>query len=164
MGVSNTLIGAAALFGALMRPLSTHACALTGEGPTLRRLMSELPLAATVEVVAQGRIAKDGLEPDEQVAYLDVRVVKRFRGPARNQVVRVWDEFFGSSCGYGLSRLSVGTYAALAAHRSSHAPQEQLDVLGIKPRPEDYVLGGAGLYIEILDSRAAAEKFSRRGR
>jgi hypothetical protein len=124
--------------------------------------MRAAPLAATAEVVAQGRLRRDRLYPELDVAYLDVRIVQKLRGKQRREHIRLWDPMFGTSCSLDLRPLIPGSYVAFAAQPASSDLKELFDSLEIAPAADDYLLAGCGTHFERLESGEAARRFPRK--
>lgn len=151
-------VGAMALLLAL--PAAAEPCTCAGEWPLLPKLMRRASLAVTGEVVAHGPVKGDG---PEEVTYLDLRIIKKLRGRERRTTVRIWDSDVTTSCAHGLGLLPVGSYVAIVAKPASSEPKEYLELIGIRPAPEDYVVGGAcGEYRRRLESAEAARSFPRK--
>ncbi len=149
-------------FAVAMLPSTASPCTCIGEWPSLKALVHQVSLAATAEVLAQGRLQRKRLYPEQDVAYLDVRIVRKLHGKEHRQEVRVWDPLFGSSCSNDLRGFSPGTYIAFAADRSSPESRELFAALEIDPGPDDYILGTCGTYYERLDSVEAAQRFPKK--
>ena len=140
------------------------ACTCLGEWPSLRQTMRKLPLAATAEVLAQGRLERARLYTDLDVAYLDVRIIKKVHGTEQRQTIRLWDPMVGSSCSLDLRPFSPGSYIAFAAEPPSPESKELFEALGINPAADDYLLRGCGTYYERLDSLEAAQHFPKKSK
>ena len=140
------------------------ACTCLGEWPSLRKLIRGATLAATAEIVAQGRPLQNRSFPELDVAYLDVRIIKRLRGKEERQIIRLWDPAFGTSCSLDLRSFTPGTYIAFAATRPSTEHEEYYKLLGFIPAAEEYLLGSCGDYYEALGSLEAARQFPKGSR
>jgi hypothetical protein len=131
---------------------------LCTEFPTFDEALKRSPVALVVRVDAQGRLIRERLHPELDVAYLDVTVVAVLKGEEPRQHVRIWDPWFGSSCSSDWRPLVQGTLLAFAVLPTSSQEGEFWDAMELSAlRSSTHCSAG------ILPRRARSARAKKEG-
>lgn len=103
-------------------------------------------------------------QPESDVAYLDVEVVDIFKGKLPEEMLRIWDSYFGMNCGGGLDALPPGTLAVFSVeeNRDSHSLPELWEMTGIRPGTDDYLFGTCSEFWRVFKTERGARRYMRR--
>jgi hypothetical protein len=100
------------------------------------------------DLVLLGRVKAQGTQllpssNQPEVVYLDLEVIKSYKGMPRKPMVRLWDSYVGTDCGGGLAELTPGEVVGFVVNENK-APYSVPDVwkfTKIQPGTSDYLIG-----------------------
>ena len=142
---------------------SVSPCTCT-EFPSFAEVARSAAVVLVVRVAAQGKLKRERLYPELNVAYVDAELIGITKGKDTRRSVRVWDPSFGTSCSYDWRPLVAGTFVAFAADQNDSSHQDQWAALGIEPGHDDYLVDGCGIRWKVLASKQEAEALVTAGR
>lgn len=101
---------------------------------------------ASASTVITGRVIlvhRESASPSQPVSYVDVEVTEIRKGRVAARVVRVWDEWWESSCGGVLSKIVEGRAVTFAAWQVEEGETHEVwDALRFLPHTGDLYLAG----------------------
>lgn len=114
-------------------------------------------------VVLLGRVRTQGKQASSsEVAYLDVEVVRVFKGRPTDREVRIWDSLPGTDCSIGLDRLDPGALAVFAVEENKEPYTEVWDMLGIRPGADDYLTYPCSENWRVFKTERGARRYMER--
>jgi hypothetical protein len=130
--------------------------------PTLDQACLKSDAVVVGRVLTQTSLSDPPPYEGNDVAYVDLEVLKGVKGLAPGAHLRVWDAGFGSSCTHDLRPLHVGTVVAMALARNGPENREYHELMRLKVAPEDYLLRSCGDYMQVLKTDREADAVAAR--
>jgi hypothetical protein len=130
--------------------------------PTLDQASRESDAVLVGRVLTQTTLRDPPPYDGNDVAYVDLEVLKGVKGLAPGAHLRVWDAGFGSSCTHDLRPLRAGTLVAMALARNGPENREYHELMRLKVAPEDYLLRSCGDYLQVLKTDREADAVAAR--
>jgi len=118
--------------------------------PTLDQAAQASDAVVVGRVLTQTTLSDPPPYEGNDVAYVDLEVLKSVKGLAPGAHLRAWDAGFGSSCTHDLRPLQAGKLVAMALARNVPENREYHELMRLKVAPEDYLLRSCGDYMQLL--------------
>lgn len=142
----------------LLRPSNVYACSCSAIS-TFESEARYASVLVSARVVGTQLVENPDAEAPDNVAAVDVQVLRVLRGKETRHQLRVWDQFAGSSCSVELHRLPVGTLVVIALRADEPPLTEMWPIIGIRPGRADYLLGTCGERIRTFADDTELHKY-----
>ena len=122
----------------VLTPGTGEACSCFGGVADFRAMLKKSPLLLAGRI--EGVVLQQALQTPENVAALQITLLRVPRGKEERRTVRVWDQFVGSSCSLELHKLKVGSFVLIALNPGEERLTELWELTGLKPDKADLLL------------------------
>lgn len=115
-------------------------------------------------VVASPSLRSSPRAAESSASSIDIELLAVFRGGEIRGTVRIWDQYARTSCSLDLQKLKVGTLLLIALHPEAERLNEWWQLLGIDPKPDDYLFGTCAEQWRTFATRSELDRYLERSK